>query len=830
MTRLERIVSWFPRGLRISEAEWDRRHRTVTMLLAVQIPVVFLFGLWRGFGVPHLGLELAVPVAAALVALAPRLVRRLRAAAVTAGIVWLSAALVHLSGGYIEAHFHFFIMLGFIALYQDWFPFGWAIGFVVVSHGFMTLWDPDSMFNHPAAQEQPFLWAGIHGAAVAFACVGQLTAWKAAEREADEQAEVREEAAAERRDAIARLYVDLSRRNGSLVENQLSVIDTLERTVEDPEVLGRLFELDHLTTRIRRNGESLLVVAGADPVVTRRTPMPMTDVARAAVSEVDQYARVDVRIEEEISIHGPVVRDLAHLLAELIENGTAFSPPSSRVVVDARVSDDGQVVVTVEDRGLGIEVESLAAANARLADPEELTVDATRHLGHHVVARLAAKHDVSVVLRPTDGGGITAVVRLPVALVHEPRPATDQSTDTAPPSSSPVESSTRDAAPTSVPPSHVPGATPSSDALALTPPASVPIDGETEEIVDLSAGEEELLAADGHELDGWVAVDATADADPVDDGPSVADETSGTPTAAAEHDLVVEDDQDAPTDADAVAATPADDADAGDHEPTDEESAPTLPWADDPATLDRPSGPPPPPPAGGGQGVVPPPAPAVPAQDSSPPPPTAPTVRTATGHESDASGPMTPAPTGPDEAAADPATSGGGSLAGLSFTASSTTARRGRRRASSTSATPEAPALPTRGGTATVADEPTEQTSTSTAPVAPPTSLPVREEAPVASEPTAASPAFVDSPMSDLAPLLPGSDDGPGLPTRRPGAKQAAARSAGLFGSPTGDDGPSPSAPTSTGSSDSSRAALRALSEYQHAQRAVRGADTEESR
>jgi signal transduction histidine kinase len=216
---------------------------------------------------------------------------------------------------------------------------------------------------------------------------------------------------------ISGVFVNLARRSQILVHRQLSLLDSMERRSDDPNELSDLFRLDHLTTRMRRHAESLIILSGAAPGRAWRMPVPLTDVVRAAVSEVEDYARVEVRQLPEAAVIGAAVADLTHLLAEIIENAAQFSPPHTRVRVTGEPVGNGYAV-EVEDRGLGMGRETLAEANRRIAQSEALDLFDSDRLGLFVVSRLAARHGVKVHLRTSPYGGTTAVVLLPTALLH----------------------------------------------------------------------------------------------------------------------------------------------------------------------------------------------------------------------------------------------------------------------------------------------------------------------------------------------------------------------------------------------------------------------------
>jgi signal transduction histidine kinase len=412
------LTNWLPRGERIDDDAFRERHRILTWFLIAHLPLLFVFGLWRGQDPLHVLVELATPTVLATVARQTRLPRRWQGLATTAGLVYVSAVIVHFSGGTIEAHFHFFIILGFIALYQDWATFAWAIGFTLISHGVMGTLDPRAMYNHEAAINGPWKWALIHAAAVAVAAVGQLLHWRFAELERARSAELSASLVDEQtahRASLVQLYVNLARRNQGLLSRQIEAIDALESSEADPEALERLFRLDHVTTRLRRHTESLLVLADQQTARTWKGPEPLRDVARAAVAEVEDYQRVEVRIQDPVTVAGSAIGDVTHLLAELVENALIFSPPESPVVVGGRSVEGGYLVV-VEDRGLGLSDEALASANRKLGRVTALTEGIDPQLGLHVVARLAARHGIRVRLAPGRTGGTLAMVVLPQRL------------------------------------------------------------------------------------------------------------------------------------------------------------------------------------------------------------------------------------------------------------------------------------------------------------------------------------------------------------------------------------------------------------------------------
>ncbi|MHC0433371.1 sensor histidine kinase, partial [Streptomyces sp. O3] len=210
------------------------------------------------------------------------------------------------------------------------------------------------------------------------------------------------------------MFTNLSRRSQGLIQRQLSLISELESREADPDQLSSLFKLDHLATRMRRNGENLLVLAGEEPGRRWTRPVPLVDVLRAAASEVEQYERIELAAVPATEVAGRVVNDLVHLLAELLENATSFSSPQTKVKVTGHALPDGRVLVEIHDTGIGLSPEDLAAINERLAAPPTVDVSVSRRMGLFVVGRLSQRHGIRIQLRPSDAGGTTALVMLPV--------------------------------------------------------------------------------------------------------------------------------------------------------------------------------------------------------------------------------------------------------------------------------------------------------------------------------------------------------------------------------------------------------------------------------
>jgi signal transduction histidine kinase len=218
---------------------------------------------------------------------------------------------------------------------------------------------------------------------------------------------------------VSGVFLNLARRSQVLVHRQLALLDAMERRIEEPDHLEDLFRLDHLATRMRRHAEGLIILSGATPGRAWRHPVALTDVVRAAAAEAEDYPRVEVRRMPAARVVGPVVADLTHLLAELIENATSFSPPHTRVVVGGEPVGSG-FAIEIEDRGLGMSPDALAEANRRIGESSGDDLFDSDRLGLFVVSRLARRHEIRVSLCPSAYGGITAVVLIPSTVMQPP--------------------------------------------------------------------------------------------------------------------------------------------------------------------------------------------------------------------------------------------------------------------------------------------------------------------------------------------------------------------------------------------------------------------------
>ncbi|MFG1708733.1 nitrate- and nitrite sensing domain-containing protein [Nonomuraea sp. M3C6] len=220
------------------------------------------------------------------------------------------------------------------------------------------------------------------------------------------------------RRGVGQVFLNLARRKQGLLHRQLALLDGMQRRTHDPDRLEELFRLDHLTTRMRRHAESLMILSGSAPGRAWRKPVPVIDIVRAAVAEVEDYTRVAVEAMPVSAFDGTAAADLTHLVAELVENATIYSPPDTMVQVRGDLVSNGYAI-EVEDRGLGLPDGEYAGYNALLTAPPEFDLADSDRLGLFVVARLAERHGIKVLLRRSPFGGTTAIVLVPRTLVSD---------------------------------------------------------------------------------------------------------------------------------------------------------------------------------------------------------------------------------------------------------------------------------------------------------------------------------------------------------------------------------------------------------------------------
>lgn len=285
---------------------------------------------------------------------------------------------------------------------------------------------------------------------------------------------------------VGHMFETLSRRSTSLIEQQLTLIERLESDEEDPQRLQSLFRLDHLAARMRRNSDSLLVLAGS---TTRRggaRSVSVADAVRAAVSEVEEYQRIDMHETSDDHVLSSVGSDLIHMLAEVVDNALSYSPPTSRVTIRGARTSEGGVLIEIKDAGLGMPPNTLAALNERLADGGDITTDTARRMGLFVVGSLAKRHGIGVRLRRNDDvgqSGITVSVHLPgVLLADRPAkrkpavPVAGQVNGSAAPAAAPVQPNGHSAPPSSpAAPPAPPAAPPATNGEPVKGPGGLPV-------------------------------------------------------------------------------------------------------------------------------------------------------------------------------------------------------------------------------------------------------------------------------------------------------------------------------------------------------------------
>ena len=306
-TMWRKLLDALPHAYNMAEEDWQRRHRLMLWVLGVHVPALVSLGLVLGYAPRTMVFIAIAPLAALAVGYLLRRHRRAASMAVTAGLVCCSVAFVGLTHGTIEAHFHFFIVIGFVALYQDWAPLLLDIVCIVVSHGIGSMWQQSLIFDHAAGQSNPWLWSLIHGVAALLAWTGMVVFWRFlddAQREKDTLARRLADSEINRRQFTSDLLTNLARRNQSLLHRQLEIINQLEESERDPDALADLFALDHIATRVRRNAENLLVLSGEQPPRTWSEPVPLRDVLRAAIAETENLDRVVFVVDEQSAVVG----------------------------------------------------------------------------------------------------------------------------------------------------------------------------------------------------------------------------------------------------------------------------------------------------------------------------------------------------------------------------------------------------------------------------------------------------------------------------------------------------------------------------------------------
>lgn len=429
-TVASRLRAVLPKGRPLPDGAWRRRHRTILIMLWLHAAGLLVFGLVRGVGPIHSVAEAAVVAGFAVAASLAR-ARRLQAVMASMGILTSSAVLVHLSGGTIEAHFHFFVMVGVISLYQDWTPFLLAVGYVVVHHGTVGILDPESVYNHPAAIADPWMWAGIHGLFILGACTVSLVAWRLnedARARAEESyrrlyegehavVEELREAQRVKDELVAMVSHELRTPLTSIIGFGRTLSDHWERLTEDE----RRESLDASLRQaevLRRHVENLLEAAR----VSERDPAAATDLepqVAVALQELrdvpgNEATFVDAQVEQ---IQVAMSKDaLRMILINLIGNALKHAEPGTGVGIRGGPVRSGMAYLSVTNQAPPVAEEDLERMFEPFVQLDSSTTRSTSGmgLGLHIVRRLVDLHDGAIRVTSREGT-VTFRVELPLA-------------------------------------------------------------------------------------------------------------------------------------------------------------------------------------------------------------------------------------------------------------------------------------------------------------------------------------------------------------------------------------------------------------------------------
>lgn len=406
---LHKIRHWLPEGRPLPEDAWRARHRGFVTFLWIQSLGLVVFGVVRGYGVAHSAAEGGLVAVAALAASLPQRSHNFRSVAVTLGLLSSSAILVHLSGGTIEAHFHFFVMVTLITLYQSWLPFSLAILYVVLHHGFSGSLDPDSVYNHPAAIRKPFTWAFIHGGFIIAASLASLIVWKRNEELVHREQEQR---------ALSRWLDSFSTTVAHDLRSPLGAISGAARAASkfmEKEDVGRSREAVAIIERQAHKAGTLvtglldLARAKGDP---RPEPIDLPSLVHDVASDVPGIELTVKRLPEVI-VADPIA--MRQAIVNLLHNAARYGLDKegvARVLVSGAESPDGWNVA-VCDRGPGVPPDAAHAIFEPLITAEGSGPKNGIGLGLAIVSAVAESHGGRVWYEPRPGGGATFWMFLP---------------------------------------------------------------------------------------------------------------------------------------------------------------------------------------------------------------------------------------------------------------------------------------------------------------------------------------------------------------------------------------------------------------------------------
>lgn len=429
---MTRLLPALPQGTLLGQHTWQRRHRLLLGLLAAHVPGLAVVGVVNQQPLRHVAVEVTLVAAIALGSLLLRSSQVLRACAATLGLALCSAILVHLTGGLIEAHFHYFAVLSLVALYEDWRPFLLAVGFVILGHGTVGVLDPESIYNHPAALQRPWLWAGVHGAFVIAASIGPLILWKTHERD-------RQDAQRHYQDPYEgeRALVTQLRQAEQLKSELIAIVSHEFRTpltailgyaktltarwdgLEPEQMLRCADVIERQSIRLSRLLSGLLAASGE----TLRSPGDSADLTGVAAAVVDELEHFPGDSEHAIVLDVPAGLTVAvrpdimqQILVNLLDNARKFAASQTSVRLSAR-RDGDHVRLEVANLGDPIPGEDLD----RIFEPfvQSDSSDSRRHggigLGLYIVRKLVGAYDgiVSVHNAPPC---VVVIVKLPVSV------------------------------------------------------------------------------------------------------------------------------------------------------------------------------------------------------------------------------------------------------------------------------------------------------------------------------------------------------------------------------------------------------------------------------
>ncbi|HYR92650.1 MAG TPA: HAMP domain-containing sensor histidine kinase [Methylomirabilota bacterium] len=418
--------SLLPRGGLLPADAWQRRHQAIVALLWIHAVVIAGIVLVRGYSIGHTAFEGGIVALAAIAASIPRLDQRTRALAATFGLFSSSAILIHLFGGYIEVHFHFFVMIIVISLYQDWWPFLLAVGYVVFHHGVIGVIDPASVYNHPDAVAAPWLWAGIHGAFILAASLASMAAWRLnedatlARLQAEQRARAAAEAGVKTREEFMAIAAHELRTPAASIKGYAQL--ALRRAQvegergQDTRLRGPLESLVVQTDRLTRLVGQLLETSRLDGGQLK-LELAETDLAALVGTEVEN-ARQRSAVHQFTVIAPPRISAsvdadrMGQVLINLLDNAIRYSPDGGTITVTLAADANG-TLLQVADEGIGIDPARAALIFDRFYQAHAERRYGGMGLGLFISRGIVERHGGAISARPRAEGGTVFEIRLP---------------------------------------------------------------------------------------------------------------------------------------------------------------------------------------------------------------------------------------------------------------------------------------------------------------------------------------------------------------------------------------------------------------------------------